>query len=109
MSKPTILQVSSHITVIGDIHGQFQDLQEIFLQCGYPPDVSYLFIGDYVDRGLNSVECILTLFLLKKISNINKFSNEYNNCIFVYFFTLLFLLIYFYRIPIKANDYVTVL
>lgn len=37
----------------------------MFLQGGYPPDSNYLFIGDYVDRGLNSIETISLLLLIK--------------------------------------------
>ena len=64
--ESTILEISPPITLIGDVHGQFQDLLEIFYQQGYPKDgISFVFVGDYVDRGLNSVEVFLTLLLLK--------------------------------------------
>ena len=64
--EPTILSVNAPITLVGDIHGQFQDLLEIFYQQGYPKDgISFIFIGDYVDRGLNSVEVFLLLLILK--------------------------------------------
>ena len=66
IKESTILDISPPITLIGDIHGQFQDLMEIFYQQGYPKDgISFIFIGDYVDRGLNSVEVFLTLLILK--------------------------------------------
>ncbi|EAX99335.1 Ser/Thr protein phosphatase, putative [Trichomonas vaginalis G3] len=64
-SEPILLKIPSNIHVVGDIHGNIMDLIRIFQKVGYPPQQKYLFLGDYVDRGNNSIEILLMLFALK--------------------------------------------
>ena len=76
------MHIAAPVTVVGDIHGQFFDMLEIFKIGGFCPNTNYLFLGksafptpeevatntllgDYVDRGLFSVETISLLVCLK--------------------------------------------
>jgi serine/threonine-protein phosphatase PP1 catalytic subunit len=64
-NDPIVLELTAPLTVCGDLHGQFYDLLDFFRMAGSPPDISYLFLGDYVDRGRNSVETFSILLALK--------------------------------------------
>lgn len=56
---------AKNIRFLGDIHGQFYDLKELFAVGGDCPQTNYLFMGDFVDRGFYSVESFLLLLTLK--------------------------------------------
>eukprot|EP00667_Euglena_gracilis_P001975 EG_transcript_1974 len=55
------------LIVVGDLHGQLNDLLTILMEYGLPaPDGSqYLFNGDFVDRGPQGVEVVTLLLALK--------------------------------------------
>lgn len=71
LQQPMLLELEAPVNIVGDIHGQYQDLLRHFEKTGYPPDANYLFLGDYVDRGRESIEtiCILLAYKIKYPEN----------------------------------------
>lgn len=65
LSQPSLLELSPPVKIVGDVHGQYADLLRLFTKCGFPPSSNYLFLGDYVDRGKQSLETILLLLCYK--------------------------------------------
>lgn len=65
LSQPALLELDAPVKVVGDVHGQYTDLIRMFEMCGFPPSANFLFLGDYVDRGKQSLETILLLLCYK--------------------------------------------
>uniref|UniRef100_A0A7S3VRN1 Serine/threonine-protein phosphatase n=1 Tax=Dunaliella tertiolecta TaxID=3047 RepID=A0A7S3VRN1_DUNTE len=65
VEESNVQPVNAPVTVCGDIHGQFHDLLRLFETGGQVPSTNYIFMGDFVDRGYNSLEVFTILMLLK--------------------------------------------
>ncbi|KAH7698909.1 Ser/Thr protein phosphatase family protein, partial [Aphelenchoides avenae] len=61
INQKALIEVDIPVNVVGDIHGQWSDLQRLFSAVGAPGKHKYLFLGDYVDRGPQQMECICAL------------------------------------------------
>ncbi|GMT17813.1 hypothetical protein PFISCL1PPCAC_9110, partial [Pristionchus fissidentatus] len=69
MQDKTLVTCPSPCVIVGDIHGQFTfSGSSIFFNDGNRPGYltqRYVFLGDYVDRGRQSLEVIVFVFVLK--------------------------------------------
>lgn len=70
---PIVLNLTSPIVIVGDLHGQILDLFRILRKFGIPNNTKYLFLGDIVDRGEFSIETTTFIFALRVLYPQNVF------------------------------------
>ena len=94
MSQPILLELEAPLKICGDIHGQYYDLLRLFEYGGFPPEANYLFLGNYVDIGKQSLEtiCLLLAYRIKfpenfsllrgnhECASINRIFGFYDEC-----------------------------
>ena len=70
----SLIKIRSPCKIFGNIYGVYNDLMRFFESYGNPSDniqngdinvMQYIFLGDFCDRGLYSLETVLLLFALK--------------------------------------------
>ncbi|XP_033119283.1 serine/threonine-protein phosphatase PP1-like [Anneissia japonica] len=71
LKQSMVVELAAPVRIVGDIHGQFDDLLRHFDKLGYPPEANFIFLGDYVDRGKKSLEtiCLLLCYKIKYPNN----------------------------------------
>lgn len=65
-SEPAVLRINTEpVLIVGDIHSDLQALEFLIRVREEVNCKNILFLGDYVDRGLQGIEVLLRLFQLK--------------------------------------------
>jgi serine/threonine-protein phosphatase PP1 catalytic subunit len=62
-----LLEIEAPIKIFGDVHGHFEELLRLLANGTVPLQHNCLFLGDYVDRGKNSIETMCLLLCYKII------------------------------------------
>lgn len=81
----SILSENAKIIVVGDLHADFDALIKLIKIKILNPEFIFIFLGDYVDRGFNSNEVIVSLILLNLIYPSSIFILPGNHELYHYF------------------------
>ncbi|OHS94107.1 Serine/threonine-protein phosphatase PP1 [Tritrichomonas foetus] len=60
-----LLKIEPPTIVVGDLHAQYNSFRKVLDIGGNPENSKYVFLGDYIDRGSNSTEVMITLLCYK--------------------------------------------
>jgi serine/threonine-protein phosphatase 2B catalytic subunit len=63
--EDNLVRVEEPVVIVGDVHGQYYDVCNMLIKAGSPGSINYLFLGDYVDRGVFGIQVMLLLLSLK--------------------------------------------
>ena len=63
--EENIVKVPDPVVFVGDIHGQFFDMVKMLELVGKVGELNFVFLGDYVDRGMFAFEVVAVLYALK--------------------------------------------
>ena len=66
--EPNMVTREFPLIVVGDLFGSFEDLRSVFEIHGMPRETSYIFLGNYVDKGPYSLFVFLYLLCLKALN-----------------------------------------
>lgn len=70
IAESSLIGIRAPVKVFGSIYGQHAELLRFFENFGFPDEremetFGYVFLGNYVDKGFNSLETMCTLMALK--------------------------------------------
>lgn len=80
MQESNVVHVQAPVTVVGDIHGQFFDLIEIFKIGGWCPDTNYLFLGNLLAPWISRTALTLSFRRLCWSRHVQRW-NDFPSCL----------------------------
>nr|CAD2129662.1 unnamed protein product [Meloidogyne enterolobii] len=81
-TQPTLIETTGPIHVCGDLAWAIHRSLEDFLFCGPPHRTRYIFLGNFVDRGGNSLEFMASMmswYVVLERNRLNSLWNDFND------------------------------